>query len=214
MIDGYIQKGKRLNMLKELENKGFKDKAVLNAMNEVPRHFYLHEMFENFAYEDQAFKIGCGQTISHPSTVAFQTELLQIQKGDKILEIGTGCGYQTSVLVKMGAKVFSIERQRPLYVETKKLLQNLGVRAQLFYGDGYKGLPAFAPFDKIIVTAGAPFIPQDLINQLDKNGRMVIPVGEKIQIMTLITKNENGEVIEEKLGEFKFVPMLQDKEWK
>ena len=167
-------------------------------------------------------QLGCDQHCGHVFQLELtqrggrqgQTELLQIQKGDKILEIGTGCGYQTSVLVKMGAKVFSIERQRPLYVETKKLLQNLGIRAQLFYGDGYKGLPSFAPFNKIIVTAGAPFIPQDLINQLDNNGRMVIPVGDKVQIMTLITKNENGEVSEEKLGEFKFVPMLQDKEWK
>lgn len=214
MIDSYQHKGMRKKMLQELSDKGITSAEVLKAMDEMPRHWFLEDAFLNFAYENKAFQIGCNQTISHPFTVAFQSQLLQIKKREKVLEIGTGCGYQTSILSKLGAKVFSIERQRPLFLSTKKLLQKLRVRAQLFYGDGYKGLPLYAPFDKIIVTAGAPYIPEDLVKQLNPNGRMVIPVGEGKQVMKLVTKNSEGEITIEDLGEFAFVPMLEDKAWK
>lgn len=211
--DSYLHKGMRKKMLESLRIMGINDEEVLTAMDAVPRHWFLDEGFLNHAYENKAFQIGCGQTISHPYTVAFQTSALAIKKGEKVLEIGSGCGYQTAVLFKMGAKVFSVERQRPLYLNTKKVLQSLGFRAQLFYGDGYKGLPLFAPFHKIIVTAGAPYIPEDLVNQLLPHGKMIIPVGEGKQIMTLIEKDVNGKLTYTELGAFAFVPMLQDKAW-
>ena len=213
MNDSYRHKGMRKKMIEELALKGISDENVLKALDEVPRHWFLEEVFLNFAYENKAFQIGCGQTISHPYTVAYQSQLLEIKKGDKVLEIGTGCGYQTSILIKMGAKVFSIERQQPLFLETKKRLQTMRMRAQVFYGDGYKGLPTFAPFDKIIVTAGAPYIPDDLVSQLNPNGIMIIPIGEGKQIMNKITKDAEGAVTITQLGEFAFVPMLQDKKW-
>ena len=199
-------------MLAELSTKGITDPEVLQAMEEIPRHLFLDLAFLEIAYENKAFPIGHGQTISHPYTVGFQTQTLKITKGDKILEIGTGCGYQTSILVKLGAKVFSIERHRPLYIKTKSLLQKMNIRAKLFYGDGYVGLPTFAPFDKIIVTAAAPFIPPALIEQLSPGGLMVIPVGEgKTQVMNALKKNLNGEIAIEENGDFSFVPMLQNK---
>ena len=199
-------------MLAELSTKGITDPEVLQAMEEIPRHLFLDLAFLEIAYENKAFPIGHGQTISHPYTVGFQTQTLKITKGDKILEIGTGCGYQTSILVKLGAKVFSIERHRPLYIKTKSLLQKMNIRAKLFYGDGYVGLPTFAPFDKIIVTAAAPFIPPALIEQLSPGGLMVIPVGEgKTQVMNVLKKNLNGEIAIEENGDFSFVPMLQNK---
>jgi len=213
MIDSYRHKGMRKKMIEELRLKGISDENVIKALDEVPRHWFLEEAFLNFAYENKAFQIGCGQTISHPYTVAFQSQLLEIKKGDKVLEIGTGCGYQTSILVKMGAKVYSIERQRPLFLETKKRLQEIRMRAQVFYGDGYKGLPTFAPFDKIIVTAGAPYIPEDLVAQLNPNGIMIIPIGEGKQIMNKITKDSEGKIYKTELGEFAFVPMLEHKKW-
>jgi protein-L-isoaspartate(D-aspartate) O-methyltransferase len=212
MIDSYRHKGMRKNMLKELSEKGISSKEVLQAMEEVPRHLFLDNAFLEIAYENKAFPIGCGQTISHPYTVAFQSELLKISKGEKVLEIGTGCGYQTSVLAKLGAKVFSIERHRPLFMATKMLLKKLNIRATLFYGDGYAGQKAFAPFDKIIVTAAAPFIPTALVEQLAPSGLMIIPVGQgKHQTMIFITKSIDGTITQQEKGAFSFVPMLEDK---
>jgi len=212
MIDSYRHKGMRKNMLKELSVKGISSKEVLRAMEEVPRHLFLDNAFLEIAYENKAFPIGCGQTISHPYTVAFQSELLNINKGDKVLEIGTGCGYQTSVLAKLGAKVFSIERHRPLFMTTKALLKKLNIRATLFYGDGYAGQKAFAPFDKIIVTAAAPHIPTALVEQLAPEGLMIIPVGQgKHQTMIFITKSSDGTITQQEKGAFSFVPMLENK---
>ena len=211
MIDTYRHKGMRKNMLDELRQKGIKDKNVLEAMDRVPRHLFLDEVFLEIAYQNKAFPIGCKQTISHPYTVARQSELLEIKKGEKVLEIGTGCGYQTSILFFLGAKVFSIERQKDLYVNTKKMLSDLRLRAHLKYGDGYKGLPVYGPFDKIIVTAGAPIIPKPLLQQLAIGGRLVIPVGEGKQIMTVIDKVSELEFNKQELGEFAFVPMLEKK---
>ncbi|HYG52552.1 MAG TPA: protein-L-isoaspartate O-methyltransferase, partial [Flavobacteriales bacterium] len=166
---------------------------------------------EERAYNDKAFKIGSGQTISHPSTVAIQTTLLQVKKTDKVLEIGTGSGYQTAVLCELGCKVFSIERQKALYDKTKPLLEEMGYRAKLFYGDGYAGQHAFAPFDKIIITCGAPFIPEKLVEQLKPGGLMVIPLGEKVQIMNVLIKNIDNQITVKEYGEFRFVPMLEKK---
>jgi protein-L-isoaspartate(D-aspartate) O-methyltransferase len=212
MIDSYRHKGMRKNMLKELSEKGISSSSVLKAMEEVPRHLFLDNAFLEIAYQNKAFPIGCGQTISHPYTVAFQSQMLEIKRGDKVLEIGTGCGYQTSVLAKMGAKVFSIERHKPLFIKTKALLKELGIRATLFYGDGYAGQRSFGPFDKIIVTAAAPYIPEPLIDQLAVNGLMIIPVGQgKQQTMTFLTKQEDGSITKQEKGAFSFVPMLENK---
>ena len=211
MIDTYRHKGMRKNMLDELRQKGIEDERVLEAMDKVPRHWFLDEVFLEIAYQNKAFPIGCEQTISHPYTVARQSELLKIKKGEKVLEIGTGCGYQTSILFFLGAKVFSIERQKDLYLNTKQMLSDLRLRAHLKYGDGYKGLPTFGPFDKIIVTAGAPIIPKPLLQQLAVGGRLVIPVGEGKQVMTVIDKISELEFNKQELGEFAFVPMLEKK---
>ena len=211
MIDTYRHKGMRKNMLDELRQKGIKNKKVLEAMDKVPRHWFLDQAFLEIAYENKAFPIGCEQTISHPFTVARQSELLNIKKGEKVLEIGTGCGYQTSILFFLGAKVFSVERQKELYVKTKKMLSELRLRIHLKYGDGYKGLPTFGPFEKIIVTAGAPIIPKPLLEQLAVGGRLVIPVGKGKQIMTVIDKVSENEFNKQELGEFAFVPMLEKK---
>jgi len=184
--------GLRNQLVKLLEQKGITDKNVLEAINKIPRHLFLESSFEDFAYQDKPFPIGAGQTISQPYTVAFQTQLLEVKKEDKILEIGTGSGYQTAVLSVMGAKVYSVERQNELFKKTSVLLPKMGIRPKhLSFGDGYKGLPNYAPFDSIIVTAGAPFIPQPLMAQLKIGGRLVIPVGEDVQVMAfLIRKNE------------------------
>ena len=212
-IDTYLHKGKRKQLIETLRQKGFKDEKVLAAMERVPRHAFLDSAFVNIAYEDRAFPIGEGQTISHPATVACQSELLQIKKGEKILEIGTGCGYQTAVLLELGAKVYTIERQFKLYEKTKTLLPSIGYNTRFFYGDGYKGLPSYAPFDKIIVTAGAPYIPDALLLQLKENGGiMVIPVGEgEEQVMNLITRKFGMAFEKAELGKFKFVPLLKNK---
>ena len=211
MIDTYRHKGMRKNMLNDLRQKGIVSENVLEAMDKVPRHWFLEEAFLEIAYQNKAFPIGCEQTISHPYTVARQSELLQIKKGERVLEIGTGCGYQTSILFYLGAKVFSIERQKDLHLKTKKMLSDLRLRAHLKYGDGYKGLPSYGPFDKIIVTAGAPFIPKPLLQQLVIGGRLVIPIGEGKQTMTIIDKVSELEFNKTELGEFAFVPMLEKK---
>ena len=214
MVDSFKHQGLRKKLVKTIEEKGIESSSVLNAIAKIPRHFFMDNAFLQFAYEDKAFPIGAGQTISQPYTVAFQTELLDIKKGDKVLEIGTGSGYQTAVLIEVGAKVFSIERQKLLFTKTKRLLKEMGYSgAKLFYGDGYKGLPVFAPFDKILVTAGAPFIPEALKEQLRIGGALVIPVdiGEDTQVMTRIIKKEDGTFETNQYGEFKFVPLLEDK---
>ena len=211
--DSYLHKGKRKQLIEELRKKSIPE-DVLSAMEKVPRHVFLDSAFVNHAYEDKAFPIGEGQTISHPSTVAVQTSYLKIKKGDKVLEVGTGCGYQTAVLLEMGAKVFTIERQGKLYDKTKDFLPLMGYHARFFYGDGYKGLERFAPFDKIIVTAGAPYIPKDLLQQLkEESGILVIPVGEgDTQVMNLIFRKKGMEFEKQELGNFKFVPLLKDKQ--
>lgn len=212
--DTYRHKGLRRQLAALLKEKGITSAEVLKAIEAVPRHLFLNSSFIERAYEDIAFPIGSGQTISRPHTVAFQTELLQLKKGEKVLEIGTGSGYQTSVLLEMGVKVFTIERQKALFDTTKVFLPSIGYgAAKFFYGDGYKGLPVFAPFDKIIITAGAPSIPNDLLNQLKVGGIMVIPLGDKVQTMTLLKKTEEKKFEKIEYGEFKFVPLLEDKEW-
>ncbi len=211
-VDSYRHQGLRKLLIDHIKQKGIHDRNVLSAMEKVPRHFFFDSSFLEYAYEDKPFPIGAGQTISQPYTVAFQSELLQLRKGEKVLEIGTGSGYQACILMEMGAKVFTIERQRTLFDRTSKYLQSLGyLSIKTFYGDGYKGLPAFAPFDKIIVTAAAPFLPDPLIEQLKPGGILIIPLGEEIQIMTSFKKNSNTDCKKEEHGLFRFVPMLENK---
>jgi protein-L-isoaspartate(D-aspartate) O-methyltransferase len=204
--------GLRNQLVSLLKEKGIVDKYVLEAINKIPRHLFLNSTFTDFAYQDKAFPIGEGQTISQPYTVAFQTQLLEVKKDHKILEIGTGSGYQTAVLFLMGAKVYSVERQNKLFKQTSLLLPKLGIRPKhLSIGDGYKGLPDHAPFDSIIVTAGAPTIPQALMAQLKIGGRLVIPLGEKNQIMTLLIRKNETQFEKHEFGDFKFVPLLENK---
>jgi len=204
--------GLRNQLVSVLREKGITDVNVLDAIKKIPRHLFLNSSFEDYAYQDKAFPIGAGQTISQPYTVAFQSQLLEIKKEHKVLEIGTGSGYQTAVLCLMGAKVFSVERQNELFKQTSTLLPKLGIRPKhLSFGDGYKGLPGYAPFDSIIVTAGAPFIPQPLMAQLKVGGRLVIPLGDSVQIMTLLIRVNETQFEKHELGEFKFVPLLEDK---
>ncbi len=212
MQDSFKYKGMRKKLIQELQSKGIKDEKVLDAFEAVPRHYFLDNAFAEQAYSNMAFQIGSGQTISHPYTVAFQTELLDLKKGDKVLEIGTGSGFQTSILCQIGAKVFSIERHKELHLKAKRVLQHLKFNPRLSFGDGFKGLPAFAPFDKVIITCGAPYIPQALVDQLKVGGIMIIPIGEgEEQQMKRIVKKSETEIAEEDFGVFKFVPMLENK---
>ncbi|MEJ6615934.1 MAG: protein-L-isoaspartate(D-aspartate) O-methyltransferase [Crocinitomicaceae bacterium] len=212
MQDSFKYKGMRRKLINELREKGISDETILNAFDVIPRHYFLDNAFAEQAYSNMPFQIGAGQTISHPYTVAFQTQLLDIKKGEKILEIGSGSGFQTSVLCEMGAKVFSIERHKSLHLKAKQIVQFLNYNARLSYGDGYKGLPSYAPFDKIIITCGAPDIPQDLVDQLKVGGIMIIPIGEgKEQQMLRITKVSDIEIAQEEFGVFSFVPMLESK---
>ena len=206
--DSYRHKGLRVRLVQELIQKGITDKAVLDAIASVPRHLFIDASFINFAYQDKAFPISAGQTISQPYTVAFQSQLLEFKPGERVLEVGTGSGYQAAVLVTMGAKVFSIERQKELYDKSLLLLSRLGLVLRQFFGDGYRGLPTYAPFDKIIVTAGAPYVPKELLSQLAIGGLMVIPVGDKSQVMTRIRRVSDTEFEKEEFGNCAFVPML------
>ena len=204
-------KGMRNQLVKTIERKGIKDKKVLNAISKIPRHLFMDSGFIDFAYQDKPFPIGADQTISQPYTVAFQTELLQVKTGDKVLEIGTGSGYQTAVLIELKAIVFSVERQKELFTKTKKFLPRVGyVPKKMVFGDGYLGMPEHAPFDGIIVTAGAPFVPKPLLSQLKIGGRLVIPVGEGSQVMTLYIRKSEKNFEKHEFGDFRFVPMLKD----
>jgi protein-L-isoaspartate(D-aspartate) O-methyltransferase len=212
MIDTYRHKGLRKILVEKLRSKGIDDEKVLEAMMKIPRHFFMDTGFVKYAYKDQAFPIGCGQTISQPYTVACQTCLLEVKRHDKILEVGTGSGYQTAVLLELGAKVYTIERQRELFIKTQSFLQSIGYQAHFFYGDGYEGQVAYGPFDKILVTAGAAVIPEKLKAQLKISGIMVIPVGDsRSQVMTKITRKSQDEYETTEHGRFVFVPLLKGK---
>lgn len=213
-IDNYREQGARKKLVAQLRERGIADERVLKAIGKVPRHFFFDETFWNQAYKDIAFPIGDGQTISQPYTVAYQSELLHIQKDDKVLEIGTGSGYQACILMELGAKVYTIERQVNLFNHTIKVLPGMGYRAHFFLGDGSKGLEEHAPFHKIIVTAGAPFVPEILLKQLRIGGMLVIPVGDEKQqkMVTVLRVGENDyEKIE--LDTFRFVPLVGDQAW-
>lgn len=212
MKDSFKQQGKRLQLVSIITAKGITDANVLKAVSKIPRHLFMDSGFEDHAYEDKAFPIAADQTISQPYTVARQTELLQIKKGDKVLEIGTGSGYQTAVLLEMGAVVYTIERQKELFKRTSLFLPKLGYRPKkIIFGDGYKGLPENAPYQGIIVTAGAPFVPKPLLEQLAIGGRLVIPVGDEVQVMTVFTRKSEKEFSKKEFGEFRFVPLLENK---
>ena len=213
MEDSFRHQGLRKQLVEQLAEKGIHNTKVLAAMSKIPRHFFMDNAFVNFAYQDKAFPIGEGQTISQPYTVAFQSQLLELKPYEKVLEVGTGSGYQAALLSLLDADVYTIERQRELFLKTKKFLPELGYNCRFVYGDGYKGLSKFAPFDKIIITCGAPFIPDDLVKQLKTGGRMVAPIGDgDVQVMHLIEKITETETRITTHGEFSFVPMLNKRE--
>lgn len=213
MTDSFKHKGLRNQLVETIKSKGISDLNVLNAIGNVPRHLFMDSSFIDHAYQDKAFPISADQTISQPFTVAFQTELLEIKKGDKVLEVGTGSGYQAAVLCELGANVYSIERQGELYKKVINFLPSINYYPKkIIYGDGYKGLEEEAPFDSIIVTAGAPFVPEALLNQLKIGGRLVIPVGEEVQIMMLYIKISEEKFDIKEFGQFQFVPLLKEKE--
>ena len=212
MNDTYKHKGLRKKMINELIAKGIHDQNILDAFFKIPRHFFLDLAFVEKAYTNIAFQIGAKQTISHPYTVAFQTQLLELGIGDKVLEIGTGSGFQTCILCCLGARVYSVERQKELFISAKHIIDRFGYSPKLYYGDGYKGVELYQPYDKILVTCGAPHVPKLLIDQLKVGGVMIIPIGEgKEQLMKKITKISETETAEEEFGVFKFVPMLEKK---
>ncbi|MGK0414426.1 MAG: protein-L-isoaspartate(D-aspartate) O-methyltransferase [Polaribacter sp.] len=212
MKDTSKHQGLRNQLAIVLKAKGITDANVLNAIRKIPRHFFIDSSFESHAYQDKAFPIAAEQTISQPYTVAFQSQILEIKKGDKVLEIGTGSGYQTAMLLELKAEVYSIERQHELFKKTSFFLPKLGYKPKKFiFGDGYKGLPEQAPFDKIIVTAGAPFVPKPLLAQLKIGGMLLIPIGDSTQIMTLFIRKSAKEFHKQELGDFAFVPMLEQK---
>jgi protein-L-isoaspartate(D-aspartate) O-methyltransferase len=213
MEDSFQHKGLRRKLVDEIRRKGICDEGVLSAIGRVPRHLFMDSGFIKFAYRDQAFPIGSGQTISQPYTVAFQTVLLMTEPMHKILEVGTGSGYQAAVLAELGLKVYTIERQKELYLQAQVLLNSLNYRLNFFYGDGYQGLPTYGPFDRILITAAAPFIPGKLLEQLKIGGRLVVPLGgPENQIMTLIEKTGDKEFCRTEHGSFVFVPMLGGKQ--
>jgi len=213
-IDNYREKGARKQLVDILKKKGIDDEAVLKAIGKVQRHYFFDETFWNQAYKDIAFPIGEGQTISQPYTVAYQTQLLHIKKGDKVLEIGTGSGYQACILVELGAKVYTIERQEKLYERTIQVLPYMGYRPNFFLGDGSKGIPEHGPYDKIIVTAGAPMVPEELLRQLAIGGILVIPVGDaETQKMVTILKTAENDYERHVLDTFRFVPLVGDRAW-
>ena len=212
MIDSYKHKGLRQKLVETLITKGIQDKKVLEAVAKVPRHLFMDSSFLDHAYQDKAFPIGANQTISQPFTVAFQSELLDVNENDKVLEIGTGSGYQTAILCLLGAEVYTIERQLELFKKSSLFLPKIGYVVKRFiFGDGYKGLKEDAPFDRIIVTAGAPFLPKVLLSQLKIGGRLVIPIGDKEQTMTLYIRTSTKSFEKREYGQFKFVPMLENK---
>ncbi|TDS15266.1 protein-L-isoaspartate(D-aspartate) O-methyltransferase [Maribacter caenipelagi] len=212
MKDTLKHRGMRNHLAQVLIDKGIADKKVLDAVREIPRHLFIDSSFEGHAYQNKAFPIAANQTISHPYTVAFQTELLEIEPGQKVLEIGTGSGYQTAVLLKLKVKVYTVERQLELFKKTNLFFKKMGYRPkQVIFGDGYKGLPKEAPFDRIIVTAGAPEVPRALLSQLKVGGRLVIPIGFEEQIMTLFVRTTDKEFSKTEYGSFRFVPLLENK---
>jgi len=212
LIDSFKHKGLRQKLVHVLVEKGIRDEAVLDAVGKVPRHLFMDSSFLDHAYQDKAFPIAANQTISQPYTVAFQTELLEVEPKHKVLEIGTGSGYQAAVLCLLGVELYSIERQSELFKKASIFLPKIGyVAKRLVFGDGYQGLEEEAPFDRILVTAGAPFVPKALLAQLKVGGRLVIPVGEKEQIMTLYVRTSTKAFEKQEFGQFKFVPMLEDK---
>ncbi len=211
--DTYQHKGLRQQLVHSLRKKGISDEDVLAVIEQLPRHFFMEKGFEEWAYRDKPFPIGCEQTISQPYTVAFQSSLLAVEKRQKVLEVGTGSGYQAAVLALLGARVFTVERHKPLYLKAKALLKSVGLgRIRCYHRDGYRGLPEFAPFDRILVTAGAPAVPPALKEQLAVGGLLVIPVGKKIQRMLCITRVSETEWQEEDFGDFRFVPFLEGTE--
>ena len=208
--DTLRHQGLRKRMVEGIRIKGIKDEKVLEAMRKIPRHLFMDSSFLQYAYKDQAFPIGAGQTISQPFTVAMQTQLLQVERFDKVLEVGTGSGYQAAVLLEMGATVYTIERQRELYLKVQLALPQIGYHPKFFFGDGYKGLPTYGPFDRIIITAGAPVIPEELLAQLKVGGRMVIQMGpSEKQTMYVVVKTSETEYYKEAHGTYMFVPMLK-----
>jgi protein-L-isoaspartate(D-aspartate) O-methyltransferase len=212
--DNYKQRGLRNKLVKILEKKGITDPGVLAAVGKVPRHFFFENALYDHAYQDKAFPIGEGQTISQPYTVAFQTEKLELKPGEKVLEIGTGSGYQSCILLELGAKVYTIEYNRILFERTRDFLPRMGYKPYFFHGDGSKGLPAKAPFDKIIVTAGAPIVPNALTDQLNENGILVIPVGDREKQMMLQIRKKDGKLIKTEFKGFAFVPLLGEQGWR
>ena len=212
-VDSFKHKGMRRLMIEHLRSKGISDQRVLDAMNNVPRHFFMDSSLDTLAYEDKALEILCKQTISQPSTVAFQTQLLDVSPFEKVLEIGTGSGYQTSVLCFLKARVYSIERFKPLHNSAQMVVDALKIRPKCFFGDGYLGLPAFAPFDKVLITCAAPSLPKELVKQMKIGGVMVVPIGEGTQTMYRIKKLSETEIDVQSYGEFKFVPMLKERKF-